>query len=147
MKTSKIIKTTSPEETEGVGEEFAGGLEGGELVLLRGELGSGKTAFVRGMARGLGVDDPEGVSSPSYTLANEYEGPIRLIHADLYRIDSATAIGELALEEMIGPGAVVVVEWGEKLPPEGLEAIEVEIRAMGEEQREIVFYDRGHRGE
>ncbi|HUX06084.1 MAG TPA: tRNA (adenosine(37)-N6)-threonylcarbamoyltransferase complex ATPase subunit type 1 TsaE [Acidobacteriota bacterium] len=142
MDLKKVVITQNAGETERAGEEFARGLRGGELVLLRGELGSGKTAFVRGMARGLGVDDPEGVSSPSYTLANEYEGPVRLIHADLYRIDSAAAIGELALEEMIGPDAVVVVEWGEKLAPAGLEVIEVDLRALGEDKREIEFHHR-----
>ena len=137
MKPGDAITSNSVEETERSGEEFAATLEGGEIVLLVGDLGSGKTAFVRGLARGLGVDDPDGVSSPSYTLLNEYPGPIRLLHGDLYRLGSAASIEELAFDELMAPDAVMVIEWGERMPAAGLETIVLEFEVHDDETRTI----------
>ena len=128
MTDDKSWLTSSPEETERVGESLAKKLRGGELILLVGELGSGKTTFVRGLARGLGVDDPGGVASPSFKIVSEHPGPLRLHHVDLYRLDDPVAIEELAIDELIAPDAVVIVEWGEKLPIPFAPAIEVEFR-------------------
>lgn len=130
------VITNSPHETERVGEEFASSLKGGELILLVGDLGSGKTVFVRGLARGLGID-PDDVSSPSYTIVNEYPGRITLVHADLYRLDSPNAIEELALDELLVPDAVVVIEWGEKLPALPAQAAVFKIDIVDEERRRI----------
>jgi tRNA threonylcarbamoyladenosine biosynthesis protein TsaE len=107
----------SIEETETAAESFGIDLRGGEVLILSGPLGSGKTAFVRGLARGLDVDDPDGVSSPSYTIVNEYPGPLTLIHVDLYRLMDNEDIEDLALEDLLGANIVMVVEWGERIPP------------------------------
>lgn len=134
------VLTSSPEETERMGERFAAELKGGELILLVGELGSGKTTFVRGLARRLGVDDPGGVASPSYTIINEYPGSrLTLHHADLYRLDDPTEIDDLALDELLSPDSVVVVEWGEKLPSSfGVERI-LRFRIRSANSREIIY--------
>lgn len=133
-----VITSNSPEETEKAGEEFATGLEGGELVLLVGDLGSGKTTFVRGLARGLGVSDPGAVNSPSYVIANEHRGRLKLVHADLYRLDNPTDIEELALDELISPDSVVVIEWGEKSPETLAPNIVIKFVYINETQREII---------
>jgi tRNA threonylcarbamoyladenosine biosynthesis protein TsaE len=106
--------TRSEAETEAVAAELAGGFRGGEVVLLTGELGSGKTAFVRGLARGLGAD-PEDVASPTFVLLTAYPGRLTLHHADLYRLRGDGDDRELGLEELPGPSGVLAVEWAERL--------------------------------
>jgi len=97
-----------------VAAELAGGFRGGEVVLLTGELGSGKTAFVRGLARGLGAD-PEEVASPTFVLLTAYPGRLTLHHADLYRLRGDGDDRELGLEELPGPSGVLAIEWAERL--------------------------------
>jgi len=97
-----------------VAEAMGAGFTGGEVVLLSGELGAGKTAFVRGLARGLGAD-PEEVTSPSFTLLTAYRGRLVLHHADLYRLRGDGDEREIGLEELPGPGGVLAVEWAERL--------------------------------
>ena len=100
----------SPEETEKIAYEFAKTLKGGEIVTLDGDLGAGKTAFVRGLALGLGVK--EIVSSPTFTIVNEYHsGKIPLFHFDVYRIGSSDEMYDIGWEDYISQGAVVVIEW------------------------------------
>ncbi len=102
--------STSPEETEKIAYEFAKTLKGGEIVTLDGDLGAGKTAFVRGLALGLGVK--EIVSSPTFTIVNEYHsGKIPLFHFDVYRIGSSDEMYDIGWEDYISQGAVVVIEW------------------------------------
>ena len=114
--------TRSEGETAAVGRDLASRLEAGSVVLLYGELGAGKTAFVRGLAEGLGVQ-PDEVSSPTFTLVQEYRGGrLRLVHADLYRLDDPREFDDLGLDE-IGAGGVVAVEWADKLPPGALGAL------------------------
>jgi tRNA threonylcarbamoyladenosine biosynthesis protein TsaE len=105
--------TSSERETEDVAAELASGFAGGEVVLLSGELGAGKTAFVRGLARGLGAD-PEEVASPTFVLLTRYPGRLTLHHADLYRI-AAGGDHDLGLEELPGPRGVLAIEWAERL--------------------------------
>ena len=100
-------------DTEALAARLAGALAPGDLVLLQGELGAGKTAFVRGLAAGLGVD-PDQVSSPTFTLMQEYRGPVTLRHLDLYRLERQADIDDLDIEAM-RDGAVVVVEWAERM--------------------------------
>lgn len=103
--------------TERVGERLAARLAGGEIIALEGDLGLGKTVFVRGLARGLG-HDPESVTSPSFVLAVEHrDGRIPLLHVDLYRLPEGAGIDDLGIEELSLEGHVVAVEWGERLPP------------------------------
>ncbi len=135
---SRSAFSLSEEETFDMGRVLGRGLRGGELVLLEGDLGLGKTVFARGIAAGIGAP-PEDVSSPSFTLVQEYHGGrVPMFHVDLYRIDDPEGIGTLGLEEILSAGGVVVVEWGEKLPPflrRG--AISVRLHDAGEGSRRI----------
>lgn len=106
--------THSSAETEEIAAELSGRFTGGEVVLLSGELGAGKTAFVRGLARGLGVDPGE-VASPTFVLLTAHPGRLRLHHADLYRLEAKDSDRELGLEELPGPGGVLAIEWAERL--------------------------------
>jgi len=108
------VTTGSEEETMAVAAETAAAFKGGEVVLLSGELGAGKTAFVRGLARGLGAD-PDDVASPTFVLLTAYPGRLTLHHADLYRLRGNGDERELGLEELPGPGGVLAVEWAERL--------------------------------
>ena len=111
------IATASESETAAVGRELAGTLRAGDVVLLYGDLGAGKTAFVKGLAEGLGVAREE-VSSPTFTLVQEYRGGrLVLYHVDLYRLDDPREIIDLGLDE-IAAGGVLAIEWAEKLDRE-----------------------------
>lgn len=110
---SEQFQTDSVEETIELGERLSERFDVGDLIALVGELGSGKTVLVRGIARGLGVAD-EQVSSPSYVLVQEYAGRVRLYHVDLYRLDEPAAeLEQLALAEMLADG-VVIIEWADR---------------------------------
>ncbi len=120
------IRTNSPEETERLGSVLAVLLPPGSLLALRGDLAAGKTCLVRGLARGFQSADR--VSSPTFTLVNEYEGQVRLFHLDLYRLDSQYDIIDLGYEELFQPDhAVTVVEWAERaeelLPAKRVDAL------------------------
>jgi tRNA threonylcarbamoyladenosine biosynthesis protein TsaE len=106
--------TRAEAETVSLAEDLASSFQGGEVVLLSGELGAGKTAFVRGLARGLGAD-PEEVASPTFVLLTCYPGRLTLHHADLYRLKGDGDDLELGLEELPGPRGVLAVEWSERL--------------------------------
>jgi len=132
-----VIETRSEEETARVAATLAAGLPLGSVILLTGDLGAGKTAFVRGVAIGLGLD-PDEVSSPTFTLVQEYRGAGRLTlhHVDLYRLESAEA-EDLGLEELAAGGGVVAIEWAEKLSRPVPGATRVEIVDRGDDRREI----------
>jgi tRNA threonylcarbamoyladenosine biosynthesis protein TsaE len=124
--TAAISETTSERETAEVGRHLAARLVPGSLVLLFGDLGAGKTAFVRGLAEGLGID-PEEVSSPTFVLIQEYRGGrLPLFHVDLYRLDDQREIDDLGLEEL-GADGVLAIEWAEKLGTPSANAIQVRI--------------------
>jgi tRNA threonylcarbamoyladenosine biosynthesis protein TsaE len=106
--------TRSEAETAELAAELAAGFRGGEVVLLSGELGAGKTVFVRGLARGLGID-PDEVASPTFVLLTSHAGRLALHHADLYRLERSGEDLELGLEELPGAGGVLAVEWAERL--------------------------------
>jgi tRNA threonylcarbamoyladenosine biosynthesis protein TsaE len=131
----EVVRTASEDETERAGARLAASLPPGTFVLLTGDLGAGKTAFVRGMAMGLGIDPLE-VSSPTFTLVQEYRGPRPLSHVDLYRLEGAE-IDDLGLDELGAGGAVVAVEWAEKLSRVPPAAVTVEIADLGDDVREI----------
>jgi tRNA threonylcarbamoyladenosine biosynthesis protein TsaE len=132
------VFSLSEEETYEFGRAVGQQLQAGDLVLLQGELGLGKTVFARGVAAGLGVC-PDEVSSPSYTLVHEYRGGrLPLFHIDLYRIDDPAELTTLGLDEILACDAVAIVEWGERLPPfyrRG--AISVRFLDIGEGSRRI----------
>lgn len=105
----------SPEETVCLGEFLGKYLTNGSIIALSGELGSGKTCLTQGIARGLQVPKNLYVTSPSYTLVNEYPGRLRLFHADLYRIENIVELDEIGLDEIMGRHDVIVIEWAEKM--------------------------------
>lgn len=120
-------------------EALGAGFGGGEVVLLSGELGAGKTAFVRGLARGLGAD-PEEVTSPSFILLTAYRGRLVLHHADLYRLRGDGDEREIGLEELPGPGGVLAVEWAERLRETYWPApVRVRLEHGGDDVRRIVI--------
>jgi tRNA threonylcarbamoyladenosine biosynthesis protein TsaE len=122
----KTLKTNSEEETSAAGREFAQGLAAGSVVLISGDLGAGKTAFVRGLAEGLDID-PREVSSPTFTLIQEYRGGrLPLFHVDLYRLQPIE-VDDLGLEEMVLGGGVTAIEWPDRLPRAFADAIAVRI--------------------
>lgn len=103
----------SPSATETLGERLASRLAGGEVIALYGGLGAGKTAFVRGLSRGLGIE--EGVTSPTFTVVNEYAGTPSLFHFDMYRLGSADELFDIGWEDYISRGGVCAVEWSENV--------------------------------
>ena len=130
--------TASEEETERVGEQLARTLRPGTVVLLYGELGAGKTALVRGLARGLGAP-PDDVSSPTFTLIQEYSGTdVTLYHVDLYRL-SPREVDELGLEELVAGDGIVAIEWADRWAGRPDDVCEVWIEHAGEERRSIRF--------
>jgi tRNA threonylcarbamoyladenosine biosynthesis protein TsaE len=131
-----IHLTRSEEETQAVAFDMAAGLKAGDVLLLSGDLGAGKTAFVRGLAAGLEIN-PEEVSSPTFTLVHEYRGGrLRLYHADLYRL-TTTATEELGLEERGVAGGVLAIEWPDRLTHPIQGAVTVEMEIAGENTRRI----------
>ena len=131
--------TKSERETEELAAQLGAACGGGEVVLLTGELGAGKTTFVRGLARGLGVDPGE-VASPTFVLLTSYPGRLTLHHADLYRLAGNGDERELGLEELPGPGAVLAVEWAERLAvPPWEEAVRVKLEHAGGDARRVLI--------
>ena len=132
------IYSLSEEETVDLGRNMAQSLRGGELLILEGDLGMGKTVFARGIAAGLGIAQEE-VRSPSFTLVHEYEnGKFPLFHVDLYRLESVEEMEGLGLDDLTEAGGVVMIEWGDKLPPwfrRG--ALTIRFHDLGEGSRRI----------
>jgi tRNA threonylcarbamoyladenosine biosynthesis protein TsaE len=137
MANPEVVTTQSERETFALGKKLADSLRPGTFVLLRGDLGAGKTAMVRGIAAGLGAD-PDEVSSPTFVLIQHYKGRIALVHADLYRLDTADAVDDLGLEEL-SIGGVVAVEWAERLPRPIEGSVSVKIEDLGGTTRRITI--------
>jgi len=129
------ILTTGEDETSAAGQRLAARLGAGDVVLLYGELGAGKTAFVRGLARGLGASESE-VSSPTFTLIQEYTGRVTLYHVDLYRLEPSE-VEDLGLEELVSGDGIVAIEWAERWHGRPDDAVEVRLEHGGEDTRRI----------
>ena len=127
--------TTSEEETSAVGARLGASLQPGAVVLLYGDLGAGKTAFVRGLAEGVGAPADE-VSSPTFTIVQEYPGRLTLYHVDLYRLEERE-VDDLGLEELVLGEGVVAIEWAERWRGRPDDVIEVRIEDAGEDRRRI----------
>ena len=135
-------ETHSEQETFALAAALAGTLAPGTFVLLYGDLGAGKTAFVRGLAAGLGAN-PDDVSSPTFVIMQHYKGRMPLTHVDLYRLESAAAVDDLGLEELVS-GGVLAIEWAERLPRIPDDRVEVRIEDAGGDNRRITML-RQHR--
>ena len=135
----------SPADTEALGEKFGRAAQPGWVIALSGDLGAGKTQFVRGLARGLGIVGR--VHSPTFTLVNEYAGGrLKLFHLDLYRLETAGQILSTGIEEYLSPDGVAVVEWAERITDCGLRIADlknVRIEILGETERKIIYDDSG----
>lgn len=138
------VTTHSPEETRRLGRLIGGLALGNDLYLLKGNLGTGKTHLVQGIAFGLGIK--EYACSPSFMIAREYLGRLALYHLDLYRLDQIEEINDLGLDEYFRPDAVCAIEWAEKgsgvLPQDNLT---IELEHLGGDEREITFLPQGKR--
>ena len=110
---NRIIETSSAKATIKLGREFASELKVGQIIVLSGSLGAGKTTLIKGIALELGINE-DSVKSPSFTLVNEYDGPIPLYHFDLYRMKDISELYEIGWDEYLMRDGIVVVEWGEK---------------------------------
>ena len=142
MAAATELVSTSPEETEAAGERLGTRLGPGDVVALVGELGAGKTCFIQGLVRGLGVTTH--ATSPTFVLINQYRGRVPVYHVDAYRTESLAELQDLGLPELFAGAGVTVVEWADKLlpllPPG---TIEVTIAGVGAEPRKITIRTLG----
>lgn len=140
-----LYKSDSPSKTEKIAAEFAKKLKSGDVVCLYGDLGVGKTAFVQGLAKALGVS--EYVSSPTFTIVNTYNGSLTLNHFDVYRISDSEEMFEIGFEEYIYGGGVSVIEWPELisdiLPEDRYDITIIKDLSIGLDYREITIEKRG----
>jgi tRNA threonylcarbamoyladenosine biosynthesis protein TsaE len=135
--------TQSAAETQALAEALGRAARAGDVLLLEGPLGAGKTCFTQGLARGLDVKTP--VKSPTFVLVTQHQGRVPLTHVDLYRIEGARSLDDLGLEER-GEAAVLAVEWGEKLAPRLADGLVVAIAEAGEGRRRLTVTALGSRG-
>src|SRR5690242_14010762 len=146
MKTGamKTFQTHSAEDTTELGRRLAADLKPGTVVLLRGDLGAGKTTMVKGIAEGFKAANAEDVTSPTFTLIHEYRGPeVTLYHIDLYRIDTQRELDTLALDDLMSPQSILLIEWGEKFARFAKERnAEIAIEHKGGDERTITVAHR-----
>jgi tRNA threonylcarbamoyladenosine biosynthesis protein TsaE len=138
--------SNSPEETEALGASLAKLLKPGDNITLSGNLGSGKTLFTKGIARGLKIDNPEYVNSPSFVVIKEYTGRVNLYHFDLYRLDSLNDIEYIGVRDYLDGNGVVVIEWSEKM--QGLltaEHLNIDIGIISDTKRRFFLKAHGKR--
>jgi tRNA threonylcarbamoyladenosine biosynthesis protein TsaE len=134
----RTFRSHAPAETQAIGERLGARLQPGAVVACTGELGAGKTCFLQGLARGLGVTGP--VTSPTFVLVNQYRGRLPVYHLDAYRTGSLTELVDLGLEEMLHGDGVTVIEWADKLLPLlPARTIRVHLSGLGDEPREITI--------
>ncbi len=147
----KLLKKTflseSSEETQRIGAAIAERLPIPAVVLLRGDLGTGKTTLTRGIAQGLGLSDPGAVSSPSFTIVNIYRGDCPIYHVDLYRLHGKRDLYSIGLEDFLGIDGVTVVEWSERLSPMPEGAVQIEIEDAGGDRRTLHIICPGGKAE
>src|SRR5712671_2921333 len=145
----KIFQTHSAEETTDLGRRLAAELKSGSIVLLRGDLGAGKTTMVKGIAEGFQAAKADDVTSPTFTLIHEYRGlAVTLYHIDLYRIDTQRELDTLALDDLMTPESILLIEWGEKFERFAKERdAEIAIEHRGGDDHRVVFFLHPERSE
>jgi len=133
------VVTHSAEETIELGRALARELEPPKIVLLRGDLGAGKTTLVKGIVKGFEAAEEEDVTSPTFTLVHEYRGPrVNVYHVDLYRVDTARQLETLGLDDLLEERAVLLLEWGEKFARFVEERdVEIVLERVGENERRV----------
>jgi tRNA threonylcarbamoyladenosine biosynthesis protein TsaE len=141
-RTAKLI-SRSPEETYKLGVQIAQDLPVPGVVLLRGSLGTGKTTLARGIASGLGLDDPTAVSSPSFTLVNTYQGRCPIYHVDLYRVQGERDLETVGIGEFLGERGVTIVEWGERITFPLRSDVVIELEDAGGDTRHLQILEAG----
>src|SRR5580700_9988318 len=143
METGEFI-TRSPEGTIALGSTLAEMLTPPKIVVLRGDLGAGKTTLVKGIAEGFHAASEEDVTSPTFTLVHEYRAPsVNLYHIDLYRVDTERELETLALDDLMAENSVLLIEWGEKFPHlERERNVEIALQRVGESGRRIQLTTR-----
>ena len=135
---ARVIRTRSEEETIAFGEEIARSLPRPAVVLLIGDLGAGKTTLAKGIVKGLGAAAPDDVNSPTYTLIHEFGEKDKVYHIDLYRLDRASEVLALGLDDLLASDAILLVEWGERFPTLWpANRIEIRLAWTAEDVREI----------
>lgn len=142
MSAKREFQTRSAEETIAAGHQLARDLEPGQMIVLRGDLGAGKTTLVKGIAEGFGAAHQDDVTSPTFTLVHEYRGPaVTVFHIDLYRIDTDRELATLAIDDLRAePGSILLVEWGEKFEQIRTQSdAEISIERIEQNERNIVF--------
>lgn len=142
------ITSSSPEETFRLGAFLGKHVTSGSVIALTGELGSGKTCLAQGIARGLGVPEDLYVTSPTYTIVNDYPGRLHLFHVDLYRIENIAELTEIGLDEIMERDDVTVIEWAEKMIeilPE--ERLFISIAVLDDHRRNILMIGYGQRAD
>lgn len=139
--TSLHVTTHSPEETLALGRSIGDVVRRGDIVLLSGDLGAGKTVFARGLASSLGIEEP--VVSPTFTIVREYEGRIPMVHVDVYRLETTRELHDLGFDDIVREDAVTVVEWGDILAPLFPEWLEVQLVSELDDVRVIELTTRG----
>ena len=139
-----ITHTHSAEETIAFGSALAADLRPPLLILLRGNLGAGKTTLVKGIAEGFGAATADDVTSPTFTLVHEYRGARAvLVHIDLYRVDTERELDTLGLDDLAGPESILLIEWGEKFPRFVRERnVEIALERVDENERRIEIKGR-----
>jgi len=134
------VESKHPDETIAIGRIVGLSLEGSDVVALVGDLGAGKTCFTKGIARGVGVPETYYITSPTFTLVNEYPGRIPLYHMDVYRLSDSAEMGDIGYEEYLNGKGVVVVEWAEKIEDVlPADALFVYIEHLNDSERKIRF--------
>jgi tRNA threonylcarbamoyladenosine biosynthesis protein TsaE len=142
-RTCGIFVSRSPEETHNLGLQIAQDLPVPGVVLLRGALGTGKTTLARGIACGLGLDDPTAVSSPSFTLVNTYQGRCPIYHVDLFRVQSERDLETVGISEFLGERGVTIVEWGERITFPLRNGVVIELEDAGGDTRRLRILEAG----
>lgn len=139
--TEKTVITKSEKETFELAENFAKTLEAGSVICLSGDLGAGKTVFAKGVCSALGV--AEYISSPTFTIVNEYEGKLRIFHFDMYRIEDEDELIEIGYDEYLSSGGICIIEWPENiknsLPKKRIEVSILRDLSVGDDVRKVIF--------